>query len=89
VGSLQRPESAEPAPNERPYAGPPRSEPPPRGWRTPTVADPLPPRPLPPQDHDALDAEDQEALRFTYGLGLLAGGIMLVLLFVACARLLG
>ena len=44
------------------------------------------PRPMPKQDHGALDAAEREALIFTYGVGILAGAVLLVLLFVICAR---
>lgn len=77
------------APEEPAYGGPPPSAPPPPGWRTPTVAEPHRPRRLPAQDRAALDAAEQEATRFTYGVGMLAGVIVLILLIVLCARLLG
>ena len=83
-----QPEPAPAAPAEPVYAGPPRAEPPPRGWRTPTVVEPLPARELPRQDLAAIEAAEYEALKFTYGVGMLAGAVLLVMLIVICARLL-
>jgi hypothetical protein len=45
-----------------------------------------PPRPLPAQDLTALDTEEQQARTVTYGVGMVAGAILLVLLFVLCGR---
>jgi hypothetical protein len=45
-----------------------------------------PPRPLPPQDLDALDTEEQQARTVTYGVAMVAGAILLVVLFVLCGR---
>lgn len=36
-----------------------------------------------------MDAAERDARTITYGIGILAGAILLVLLFVICARLLG
>lgn len=77
--------SSRQAPNV-PYTGPPRTEPPPAGWRPQNVIQPAPPRPLPPQDHRRLDTEEQAARTLTKGIGLLAGAVMLVLLIVVCGR---
>ncbi|MGH3737472.1 MAG: translation initiation factor 2 [Micromonosporaceae bacterium] len=82
------PEPPAPAP-EPTYPGPPPSTPPPRGWRTPAVAEPPQPRRPPEQDHPALDTAEQEATRFTYGVGMLAGVVVLILMIVLCARLVG
>jgi hypothetical protein len=71
---------------EPPYAGPPRSDPPPPTWRPPTIAQPPPPRALPPQDMDALDEAEGSARTVTYGVGLVAGAIALILMCLLCAR---
>lgn len=87
-GAEQEAAASEPAAAAEPvYTGPPRAEPPPRGWRTPTVVEPLPARELPRQDLAAIEAGEQEALKFTYGIGMLAGAVLLVMLIVICARL--
>ena len=74
-------------PPEPPYAGPPRTEPPSPHWRPPTVAPPPPPREMPAQDLDALDEAEGSARTVTYGVGLVAGAIALVLMCLFCARL--
>jgi hypothetical protein len=71
---------------EPPYAGPPRSDPPPPAWRPPLVAQPPPPRTMPAQDMDALDEAEGSARTVTYGVGLVAGAIALVLMCLLCAR---
>jgi len=47
---------------------------------------PPPPHQLPPQDLDALDAREREQRTITYGVGLLAGAILLVVLLILCGR---
>ena len=69
-----------------PYAGPPRSDPPPPAWRPPTVAQPPPPRAMPAQDMEALDEAERSARTVTYGVGLVAGAIALILTCLLCAR---
>jgi hypothetical protein len=81
------PEPEKPAP--RPgadYPGPPRSTPPSPNWRPPTIAHPPPPRSMPAQDLDALDDAEGSARTITYGVGLVAGAIALILLCLLCAR---
>lgn len=51
------------------------------------IPEPHTPRRMPEQDHAALDAAEQDARTVTYGVGIVAGAILLVLLFVICARL--
>ncbi|MEN3612033.1 translation initiation factor 2 [Plantactinospora sp. ZYX-F-223] len=86
------PEStAEPAtpPPVRPgihYPGPPPSTTPPPGWRPPLHVQPAPPRALPAQDHAALDAEEGSARTLTYGVGLVGGAVVLVLMCLLCSR---
>lgn len=84
--SLGRPE---PAPAAEPigYSGPPRAAPPPADWRPPTISHPPPPRRLPAQDDDALDNAESSARTVTYGVGLVAGAISLVIACLLCSRL--
>ncbi|WP_433214349.1 translation initiation factor 2 [Dactylosporangium sp. CS-047395] len=81
--------AAPPAPAEPknvPYTGAPRSNPPPRGWRPPVVETPAPPRKLPTQDTERIEREEQAATILTKGMGIFAGAVMLVLLFILCGR---
>ena len=81
------PPTPRPAPNPAaPYTGPPRTDPPPPDWRPPTVAQPPPPRSMPGQDMDALDEAEGSARTVTYGVGLVAGAIALILTCLLCAR---
>ncbi|WP_412753088.1 translation initiation factor 2 [Krasilnikovia sp. M28-CT-15] len=85
----QEPEQAHPdraASGPQPYPGPPRMDPPPPYWRPPTVAQPPPPRAMPAQDMDALDEQEGSARTVTYGVGLVAGAIGLILMCLLCAR---
>jgi hypothetical protein len=68
------------------YAGPPRATPPPSDWRPRTLIQVPAPRVLPEQDLTALDAEEKSARTTTYGVGMIAGAVVLVLLFVLCGR---
>ncbi|MFG3703656.1 hypothetical protein ACGF7U_02815 [Micromonospora sp. NPDC047670] len=81
------PTPGRPAPAGR-YTGPPAATPPPAGWRPPVHLRPPPPRRLPPQDMAGLDAAEQRAQRLTYGVGAVAGAVLLVLVCVLCSRLL-
>jgi hypothetical protein len=47
-----------------------------------------PARQLPPQAHDQIDADEAQARLVTYGISIAAGAILILLLFVLCARLL-
>ncbi|GAB2610290.1 hypothetical protein Aab01nite_24490 [Paractinoplanes abujensis] len=90
----QRPDPDSAAPEPPPeaptprndYPGPPRTARPSANWRPPTIAHPPPPRSLPPQDQDALDDAEGSARTVTYGVGLVAGAIALILLCLLCAR---
>jgi hypothetical protein len=77
------PEEPDPAP---PYQGPPRTPPPSPHWRPPVVAQPPPPRSMPGQNMDALDESEGAARTVTYGVGLVAGAIALILMCLLCAR---
>jgi hypothetical protein len=80
----QSPPAADPATS---YQGPPRPAPPSPHWRPPTIAQPPPPRNLPPQDMDALDDAEGSARTVTYGIGMVAGAIAVILMCLLCARL--
>jgi hypothetical protein len=41
---------------------------------------------MPPQDLPAIEAAEQQARTFTLGVGMVAGTILLVVLFVLCGR---
>jgi hypothetical protein len=84
-------EAAGPAPTPPPdqgsgYAGPPRTVPPPGDWHPAVVPQPPPPRVMPAQDMDALDEEEGSARTVTYGIGLVAGAIAVILMCLLCAR---
>jgi hypothetical protein len=68
------------------YDGPPRTPRPSPFWRPPTVAHPPPPRTMPGQDIHALDEAEGAARTVTYGVGLVAGAIALILMCLLCAR---
>ncbi|QSB14057.1 hypothetical protein JQS43_21355 [Natronosporangium hydrolyticum] len=71
------------------YPGPPPTSPPPPGWRPPVVAEPTPPRTLPPQDHTALTTAERQAQLVTWAVGAGAGVVALLLSCVLVGRLLG
>jgi hypothetical protein len=60
------------------YAGPPSTTPPAPGWRPPLIARSAPARRLPIVDDVGIDEAESSARRFTYGLGLMAGAILMV-----------
>jgi hypothetical protein len=68
------------------YPGPPRADPPPGNWHPPVVPQPPPPRSLPPQDMAALDEEERGARTVTYGVGLVAAAIAVILVLLLCTR---
>jgi hypothetical protein len=90
-GAGDRP--AEPAAPQAPepveYSGPPTSTPPPPGWRPPVVVPTPPPRDMPAQDQPAMDTNERGTRAVTYGVGIFAGAVVLVLIFIVCARLVG
>src|SRR4029079_12232471 len=78
-----------PAPPHHPageYSGPPRSAPRPPDWRPPHVMRPAPPRHLPPQSHDRLDAEEARARTLTLGVGMITAAVLLIVVIVLCTR---
>ena len=68
------------------YHGPPPNQPPPRGWRIPHYLELPPPRALPGQDHDRLDAEEARARTLTYGFGMVSMAVLVVVVAVLCGR---
>jgi hypothetical protein len=70
------------------YSGPPRADPPPRDWHPTVVPQPPPPRMMPAQDMDALDEDEGAAKTVTYGIGLVAGAIAVILFCLLGARIL-
>jgi hypothetical protein len=68
------------------YAGPPRATPPPADWRPRTLIQVPAPRVLPEQNLSGLDAEEKTARTTTYGVGMIAGAVLLVVLFILCGR---
>lgn len=46
-----------------------------------------PPRPLPPQDLPGLDADEGSARTLTYGVGMIASAVLLVVICLLCARI--
>ena len=86
------PGSAAPAPGTDPqgvaYSGPPPTQPPPSGWRPPTYIQPPPPRQLAPQDIDKIEAKEKDARTLTYGVGLVAAAVLVVLSCLLCSRVL-
>jgi hypothetical protein len=83
--SLQRP-AAPPEAEQPAYTGPPTQAPPPAGWRPPTVVKFPPPRALPPQDGSRLDEAEQQARTISYGVAMITGAIMILLILVLCWR---
>ncbi|MGH8794333.1 MAG: translation initiation factor 2, partial [Stackebrandtia sp.] len=67
-------------------SGPPRTDPPPKGWMVPEVIVPAPPRELPSQNHAAVDAAERHARTITQGMAILAGSLMFVVLIVVLVR---
>ncbi|WP_239137954.1 translation initiation factor 2 [Actinoplanes regularis] len=84
---LGRPAQDQPATPESPsYPGPPHTDPPTASWRPPTIATPPPPRHMPAQDMDAIDEAEGSARTVTYGVGLVAGAVALILICLLCGR---
>ncbi len=47
---------------------------------------PAPPRRLPAQDMDGMDRAEQQAQRLTYGIGAVAGVVLVILTCLLCSR---
>ena len=52
------------------------------------MVQPPPPRRLPPQDTGAIDEAERSARTLTYGIGMIAGAALLVVICLLCSRLL-
>jgi hypothetical protein len=52
------------------------------------VSQPPPPRPLPVQDEAALEDAERSARTITYGIAMVAGAILLIVVCLLCSRLL-
>jgi hypothetical protein len=78
--------AAGPADPASAYQGPPRQSPPSPHWRPPTIAQPPPPRALPAQNMASVDDAEGSARTVTYGIGMVAGAIALILMCLLCAR---
>jgi len=50
------------------------------------VLRPAPPRQLPPQSHDRLDAEEARARTLTLGVGMITAAVLLIVVIVLCTR---
>lgn len=68
------------------YNGPPRSTPPPKGWKVPEVIAVAPPRELPPQNHASIDAAESRARTFSQGLAVLTAALLFVVLIILVVR---
>jgi len=84
-GTAQQPASP---PGPPPYTGPPPTVAPPRDWQPRVLVQAEPPRALPPQDLAALDTQEREARTVTYGIGMVSGAVLLIVLLVLCGRVL-
>jgi hypothetical protein len=81
-----QPASTPPSSSPPAYTGPPRGRPADASWRLPTVIQVPPARKLPPQDDVVIDVQEQQARTVTYGVGMIAGAIVLIVLFILCGR---
>jgi hypothetical protein len=81
-----------PPPAARPTAEPRYSGPPPTvrpvgaAASVPLIPPSRPRRELPPQDHAALDAEDERAAAVTLGVGIVTGAVLFLLLVLVVVR---
>jgi hypothetical protein len=69
------------------YSPPPPTIAPPVGWRPAHLVPTAPPRTLPEQDHDAIDAAEHAARTFTVAVGAIAVVVLIVLFAVLCGQL--
>ncbi|MFB6395186.1 translation initiation factor 2 [Polymorphospora lycopeni] len=83
------PRPAAPAAPETPgYQGPPPTTPATTGWRPPTVVNPMAPRQLPSQDQDSIDADERGARTLTYGIAMVGGAVLVIVICLLCSRVL-
>jgi hypothetical protein len=88
AGGQQGPPPPVSAPPARPYTGPPPTIPPRPGWRPRVLVQVPEARMLPAQDDTEMDEQDRSARTITYGIGMMAGAIALIVMFVLCGRVL-
>lgn len=69
------------------YTPPPPTAAPPAGWRPPQVVTPPAPRNLPPQDHAAIDADEESARSLTRTVGIITAVVLVFLVMLLCGRL--
>lgn len=87
--AVQQESAAPPVPPSDPvYTGPPRTDAAAATWRPRTVLQVPPARQLPPQDDAVIDAHEHQARTVTYGVGMIAGAVALIVLIVLCGRVL-
>jgi hypothetical protein len=87
-GEVTGPPVGPPTPAEPPpYAGPPQAPPPQATWQPPVVSQPPPPRSLPAQDPAALNDAEGSARTVTYGVGMVAAAVLVILMCLLCSRL--
>ena len=70
------------------YTGPPRADAAAARWRPRTVLQVAAARRLPPQDDAVIDGQEHQARTVTYGVGMIAGAVALIVLIVLCGRVL-
>jgi hypothetical protein len=80
------PETSPPIPPAASYTGPPPTRSAGPAWRPRTLIKVPPARQLPPQDDAALDEQERSARTVSYGVGMVAGAIALIVLIVLCGR---
>ena len=88
TGSYAPPASAVPVNPASTYTGPPPTMPVSANWRPQMLIQVPEAHTLPAQDDTALDEQDRAARTVTYGVGMLAGAIALLVLIVLCGRVL-
>ncbi|MEV0395434.1 translation initiation factor 2 [Polymorphospora rubra] len=79
---------ADPGADAPTYAGPPPTTPATTGWRPPTVVNPAAPRELPPQNQESIDADERGARTLTYGIAMVGGALLLIVICLLCSRVL-
>jgi hypothetical protein len=60
----------------------------PPSWTPPVHVPVTPPREMPAQDDARMDAEERSARTVSQGVGLVGAAIVVILIFVLCARVL-
>jgi hypothetical protein len=68
------------------YTGPPPTVSAGPQWRPRTLIQVPPAHKLPPQDDGVLDEQERSARTVSYGVGMVAGAIALIVLIVLCGR---